>query len=274
MLGSGRIWFCRGWKHWPNAVAFSLRGLLVHRLWLHIWHTCQTDLAENADLLLGAMDTDAADANPSLRQRIRARKVTDMLEAEDAAAAGLHRFVKICHSVCPGFGISVLTSIKALFAKCVITTKPLVVFMHRVSLVEALQARLRLRRQGLRLPGSQRKGSCVPEEVVRLNAEILTGEAGWDCIGAYSELLDTPADAALWRHDLGVQKEQCLALILLGVCDCFRRLVLPFEAMPYQMFRLLDGTLNDALQLAKSMKRQHGSCDHCRDPLFAEAATL
>ena len=167
-----------------------------------------------------------------------------------------------------------LRKIEALFAKCVVTTKPLVVFMDRVSLVETLQSRLRLRRQGLKLPDSQSESSCVPEEVVRLNAEILTGEAGWDCIGAYQELLLTPADVAVWRHDLGVRKEQCLALILLAVCDTFRRLVLPFEAMPYQMFRLLDGNLLEALQLARSMRQQHASCDRCCDPLFAEAATL
>ena len=95
LLSSGSTWrcaFCPGWKHWPNAVAFGLRGLLVHRLWLHIWATCQTDMADNAELLLGAMDADAADANPALLQKIRARKVADMLEAEDATA-GLQSFV-------------------------------------------------------------------------------------------------------------------------------------------------------------------------------------
>ena len=103
-----------------------------------------------------------------------------------------------------------------------------------------------------------------------MNAEVLTGSAGWDAIGAYHEMLVTPVEAALWHQELGVQKEQCLSLMLLAVCDTFRRLVLPFEALPYQTFRLLHGSEQEALQLAKSLKQKHCRCSRCRDPLFSE----
>ena len=62
----------------------------IHKILLRIWHTCQTDVADNTEMLMAAMDADAADANPSLRQKIRARKVTDMLESADAAATQQH----------------------------------------------------------------------------------------------------------------------------------------------------------------------------------------
>ena len=70
-------------------MAFALRGLLVHRLWPHVWRTCQTDAADIKELLMAAMDADAADANPALQQKIRVKKVSEMLEAEDAVASQL-----------------------------------------------------------------------------------------------------------------------------------------------------------------------------------------
>ena len=40
-------------------------------------------------LMESAMDADDADANPALRQRIRARKVADLLESDGAVAPKL-----------------------------------------------------------------------------------------------------------------------------------------------------------------------------------------
>ena len=150
-----------------------------------------------------------------------------------------------------------------------ITTRPLCRYMDKLSFVETAQSRLKLRRQGLSLPNSACTANAA--EVIAGNLDILTGKAGVQTVGEYYALLLTPAGDEVWHQGLGVRKEHCLPLILLAVCDTFRRLILPFETLPYQLFGLADMTPREALERAGSLKRQHGGCEFCRDQLFGEA---
>ena len=142
--------------------------------------------------------------------------------------------------------------------------------MDRLSLAETMQNRLKMRRQGLLLPGHASACEDLPYKVAQENLAILTGRAGWETLAEYQSMLLTPAGAQLWNTDLGVYKEQCLSLMLLAIGDGFRRLILPFESMPYQLFRLVHGNLDEAKALAVSLQQQNADCLCCSDPLFAK----
>ena len=141
--------------------------------------------------------------------------------------------------------------------------------MDRLSLVMVAQRRLQLRRQGLDLPDSQcTMGSA---EIIQENKRTMTGAAGWRVVDEYYQLLQAPPEATVWRQELGIRKTDCVALLLLGIADSWRRLVLVFEALPFQMFKLLDAADDaSALDMAASLQRKHASCENCCDPLFGQ----
>ena len=257
-----------GWKHFEPACSYVLRNLLIHRLLVSIWTTCQSESADvMAQLFAAAMDADAADANPALRQRLRARKVAELLESEHAVVSWLHavrrtaRFAHQYQSLC--------VVSEALFATAAVITAPLSSYMDRLSLVMVAQSRLRLKRQGLMLPDS--RCDMTRAEVIMENKRTLTGDAGWDVIVAYQDLLQASPRDTVWRAELGIRKNDCVAHLLLGIGDAFRRLILAFDCLPYQLFSVIDAEDDEeALQKAEILQQQHCHCKHCKDPLFGE----
>ena len=160
---------------------------------------------------------------------------------------------------------------KATFAQALVVTRPLTQYMHDVSFVEVAQNRLRLRSSGLDLPDSR----ChhTREEVALLNLRIVSGDAGRHAIDEYFRMLQRPQTDDEWFSDLGVSKQQSLHLMLLALCDAWRRLVLPFEAMPWQLFKVIAMEPAHALDYVCVLRREHYStdCHRCSDELFSEA---
>ncbi|CAE7227113.1 unnamed protein product [Symbiodinium sp. CCMP2592] len=108
------------------------------------------------------------------------------------------------------------------------------------------------------------------QQVVEMNLNILTGGAGKTAIAEYWQLLRSPATANNWFADLGVSKNDSLPLLLIGVCEAWRRLVLPYTCLPWQLLLVTRMDVDGALDFAVSLQRQHCGCPRCSDPMFAE----
>ena len=76
------------WKGFDEAAEFVTRGLMIKGLLRHIWKQCQQESSDFISELLEAqaMDEDCPEANPSVRQQIRMRKVMQLLAEPDALA--------------------------------------------------------------------------------------------------------------------------------------------------------------------------------------------
>ena len=161
---------------------------------------------------------------------------------------------------------------EASFAKAMLVTRPLSAYMNRVSLLEVAQNRMKLRRLGLALPDSR----CASDrsDVIQMNKELLTGATGWQVVAGYQALLEAPSNGQAWDAAAGLNKSECINLLLMGVCDSWRRLVLTLDALPFQLFQLIQGSESDALCRAESLLRTHGPCDQCCDPLFSKVTWL
>eukprot|EP00439_Symbiodinium_sp_Y106_P065793 s1996_g10.t1 len=133
--------------------------------------------------------------------------------------------------------------------------RPLTNFMDQVSYAETAQTRLRLKSIGLELPGSKCPSSR--DEVIEVNLNILIGGAGQGAIAEYRKLLESPATADNWFADLGVSKDDSLPLLLIGICEAWRRLVLPYSSLPWQLLRVARMDVDDALDLVAALQKQH-----------------
>ena len=155
--------------------------------------------------------------------------------------------------------------------QALLVTQPLSAYMDRVSWVETAQARARLKAQGLRL--EQSRCAAGSRDVALMNLQLLSGEAGLEVVAAYDELFRAHQDHDCWYRTLGVRKEDALNLLFLAVGDSWRRLVLPFQCLPWQFLRLVTFDGKEALDFAYACTHQHGTCDRCRDDLFTQAGS-
>ena len=158
---------------------------------------------------------------------------------------------------------------EVLFAKALVISRPLTKFMDEVSYTETAQNRFRLKSIGLELPES--KCPSTRGQVAELSLNILTGGAGKTAIAEYLQLLESPATADNWFADLGVSKHDSLPLLLIGICEAWRRLVLPYTCCPWQLLQVVRMDVDNALDFLVSLNKQHCRCPRCRDPMFAEA---
>ena len=161
---------------------------------------------------------------------------------------------------------------EASFARAMLVTRPLSQFMNRVSLLEVAQNRIKLRRMGLSLPDS--RCSSDRADVIQMNKDLLTGATGWQVVAGYQALLEAPSHDQVWDAGAGLNKSECINLLLLGICDAWRRLVLTLDALPFQLFQLIEGSESDALRAAETLIRRHGPCDQCCDPLCSKVTWL
>ena len=147
-------------------------------------------------------------------------------------------------------------------------TQPLSQFMDQVSYVEVAQTRLRLRSSGLEL----RESRCQQNraEVALMNLQLVTGGTGNNVADGYCNLLQLPQSHPVWCSDLGVSKQDCLPLLFVGACDGWRRLVLPYDCMPWQLLKVLSMEPAAALDFAADLQKQHCRCSRCRDSGFSQ----
>ena len=94
-----------------------------------------------------------------------------------------------------------------------------------------------LKRKGLTMTDSE----CTVDHagLVNLNLRLLSGAAAKEAIADFQCMLDAPETDDVWYSALGVQKGPSVIMILMGIADTYRRLVLPSECLPWQMFSLL-----------------------------------
>ena len=149
-------------------------------------------------------------------------------------------------------------------------TRPLTRFMDRVSYVETVRQRLLLRRSGLTLRDSNIQET--EPDLAELNLQLICGEAGIDVIKEFYNMLaesQLSDDMALW----GVSLEECLNAIITGMSDSWRRLVLPFESLPWKSFRILRMPPNTGLEFLRREHQQTSTCAACGDAFFFQATS-
>lgn len=154
---------------------------------------------------------------------------------------------------------------KAKLAKAIVLTRPISNYIDHLSFVETVRGRLRLRLQGVLPPTS----SCTvtEEEFLMANMNILTGDAGLDCLHEYFNVLQTRSDF-IWSEDFGITEAECMPLVITAISDCWRRLVLPFWGMPWKLFKIISMDTNDGLKFLQSVGVEAGDCCKCQDRFF------
>ena len=105
-----------------------------------------------------------------------------------------------------------------------------------------------------------------------MNLAVLSGNRGRDVLREYLTLLQAPADHELWYPDLGVSKQESLQVVFFAITDSWRRLILPFKALQYQLLRLVVMEVEEALDYASVLRAQTRGCDNCKDVMFSQAA--
>ena len=139
--------------------------------------------------------------------------------------------------------------------------------MDRVSLVETARHRLRLSLQDLKLENSKCKHSEA--DVVNMNLEILSGEAGWDVVMASYQLLLEEPDSPAWHPHYNLPHHACVGMIFTTLCDSWRRLVLPYQNITYKTLRLATMDAETGLEFLWREKQKVGECSCCQDRYFS-----
>ena len=153
-----------------------------------------------------------------------------------------------------------------------LVTQPLTRYMDEISLVETVRHRFHLKSKGLSLSHSQ--CSCEPEDLQYLNSQFVLGNRARDVIFAYGELLQAPPNDPRWMPFLSVDGLgfcTCLSSIVKSMCDAWRRLLLPTQFMPWQIFKIAcpEWTPTKAADFLDTLKQKHCACEFCSDCMFA-----
>lgn len=143
--------------------------------------------------------------------------------------------------------------------------------MDRASLVETVRARLRLCRSGLRLDRS--KCACDPDQLAQINLELVSGDAGRDCLRDFMKLFGDGEKQQL-LDTFGIPISECLTPVIRTVCDTWRRLVLPYQCLPWQFFRILNMGPEEGLPFIEHQLQKTHQCSLCMDVFFTHAAWL
>ena len=154
-------------------------------------------------------------------------------------------------------------------SQCAVLTQPLAHFMDRISLVETIRQRVRLKTQGVQLGDSRCK--YTESDLVQMNLQILSGEAGSDVIAAGYSLLLQPPEAAVWYPEFNMPYHESVLALLASMCDSWRRLVLPYQTFTYRILRIASMDADEGLEY---IWREHNKVKHCclcRDQYFAKA---
>ena len=156
-------------------------------------------------------------------------------------------------------------------AQVLVLARPLSTFMDRASLMETIRFRLRHRRSGLALEQSHCQQSA--DEFAEMNLQMVSGEAGWDAICEFMRLLVTVETEELHRV-LNISMEDSMKLIIPAMCDSWRRLVLPYQGLPFQVLKIIRMDPNTGLSFMKTLREQACGCSFCEDRFFSQVSRL
>ena len=260
------------WKHFEEALAYTLRNCSIHDLLPYVWAACM-NTANDAGLHEQVIEIDAADQAPSQQQQVRCSKVLRLLQEPGifAARPRLERSSPVfalascwCHARSPAS--------QAKLAQCAILTKPLAAYMDHISLVETVRHRVRLRLQGLSFSDSKCQHSA--DELASMNLLVFTGQTGWDAVHqSYRLLLQDPSSDE-WHPHYRLNYQSCVQLMLTTVCDTWRRLILPYQCLTYNILRAVQMEDESGLEFIWREHRRAGECPCCQDQFFAKALWL
>ena len=155
-------------------------------------------------------------------------------------------------------------------------TRPLATYMDEISLVETIRHRLHLRDLGLKLEGSQCKATL--ENLLEKNLNVVSGKLGEMAVSDLFDILNSPEDSDIWLQWLGSNRlkyNECFPLVVMALCQAWRRLVFPYQAFPYLLFRL---AVLDPLEAYIALASHKQSLNHastatclgCQDPSFTK----
>ena len=148
-------------------------------------------------------------------------------------------------------------------------TRPITNYMDHLSLLETVRIRTRLRIQNI-LPQTS-KCTMSLEEFGQNATRVLTGEAGMDVLHEYFNILQLPGDLA-WSSFFGLNQDECLPITVMGMADSWRRLVLPFQGMPWALFRLIHMDFDQGVEFLRDTGLRTGGCAKCQDPFFGQVS--
>ena len=144
--------------------------------------------------------------------------------------------------------------------------------MDQVSFVETARHRLRLSLQNLKLENSKCKHSEA--DVVKMNLEILSGEAGWDVVMSSYQLLLQEPDSLSWHPYYKLPYHDCVGMIFTTLCDSWRRLVLPYQNITYKTLCLATMDAQAGLEFLWREMQTTGQCSCCQDRYFSLVSEL
>ena len=148
---------------------------------------------------------------------------------------------------------------------------PLTRFMNHLSLVESIRVRVRQDLLGLeRLAGS--KCPFHVEELIEMNYKVLTGVEGRRAVQDFCDLLLQPPNSSKWCPFFGVSYVECAPLILQSMVDTLRRVVMPQQSWPWQMFRVVFMEAEEGLEFLRRQHRHWRGCSLCKDRCFANVS--
>lgn len=156
-------------------------------------------------------------------------------------------------------------------AKAVVLTRPIANYMDTLSLIETLRHRMRLKDANLLPPTSTCAGTN--QDLVSANMRILAGQTGLDVLHEYFSMLQAPCDL-VWSPDFGLSQDDCLGDVVMAMCDCYRRLVMPFESCPWQLFKIVDMSSEQGLPYLHGLGLRSSHCRKRCDPSFTEVPCL
>ena len=144
--------------------------------------------------------------------------------------------------------------------------------MNEASLVESIRHRVFLRQQGLELLDS--KCTKTDADLIRLNYELVTGQTGWRAVMEFYDLLRASEDDDCWMPFLTprLQYSGCFDLIAGAMCNSWRRLVLPYQCLPWGLFHMVYVNTEEAMHCLRDLQvaNQDSGCSGCQDPSFSE----
>lgn len=151
-------------------------------------------------------------------------------------------------------------------------TYPLADYMDNVSFVETIRHRTYLRNSGLTLPDSKCRATL--HDLIDLNRNIISGATGLKAVRAFLTTLQMSDDADVWMPWMTpkLQYRSCFDMMVEAMANAFRRLVFPFQCLPWSLFKIVGMDCPGALNILRSLDVESRSlgCHCCRDPSFAE----
>lgn len=124
-------------------------------------------------------------------------------------------------------------------------------------------------RAGLNDPNS--KCTIDRNQLMNLSLNLVTGKAGTDVVVNFYHLLHAPKED-MWLQGFDLPRESCFDTIVSGMCDAWRRLVLPFSGLPWVVFKVVKMDPEEGLNHLRRIGLQTASCEHCQDRFFTKAS--